>query len=95
MDNEMLDYILRDIDFSLQTDIQNVIDDSLEDPHHSAVYTSNLIKCYISVMNQIDYELPYNDVKGYILGSGYDEKDYDVFETSRIKESSYYIGQQF
>ena len=95
MNNEMLNYILRDLHFRLLTNVQEILDDSLDDPQHSAVYTSNLIKCYIKVMNQLGYELPYTDVKGYILYDGYSEKDYEAFENSRMKESCYYIGEQF
>ncbi len=46
-------------------------------------------------MNQSGNRLPYKNVKEYILYVGFDEKDYELFENSRKKESVYYIGQQF
>ena len=95
MDYSMLEFILRDTDFSLQMYISEVLEDSLDNPDHSAVYASNLIKCYIKVMKDLGNVLPFNDVKGYILGSGFSEEDYELFENSRKKESVYYIGEQF
>ena len=46
-------------------------------------------------MNDLGNVLPFNDVKGYILSSGFSKEDYELFENSRKKESVYYIGQQF
>ena len=75
--------------------IENVLNDSKEDPHFSAVYVNNLIKCYIDLMTQMGEKLPYRDVKSFILFNGFDETEYNFFEKSRKNESTYYIGKQF
>ena len=95
MNNKMLYYILRDIDFRLQVYIEEVLEDSPDSPEHSAVYVNNLIRCYIEIMNELGTKLSFNDVKGYILCSGFSEDDYKVFEDKRNVEAVYYIGEQF
>ena len=95
MNNEKIKYILRDIEGNLPAYIQNILTDSAEDPHYSAVYTSNLIKCYIELMIQLGEELPFNDVKSFILFNAFNEKEYETFENSRLNESLYYKGEQF
>ena len=95
MDKQMLDYVLRDTDYNLQIYIQEVLDDQPDSPEHSAVYTSNMIKCYIKLMNETGNKLPFDDVKGYILYNGFSEHEYERFENSRKKEAEYYKGIQF
>lgn len=95
MDEQMLDYILRGTDCNLQIYIQEVLDDQLDSPEHSAVYTSNMIKCYIKLMNETGNILPFDDVKGYLLYNGFSKQEYERFESSRKKEAEYYKGIQF
>ena len=95
MNYKMLDYILRDTNFNLPTYIQEVLDDHLDKPDHSAVYVSNMIKCYINLMKQMGNQLPYQDVKGYIKYNDFNENEYERFEKIRKKESAYYKGEQF
>lgn len=95
MNYKMLDYILRDLNFNLPIYIQEVLDDSLDKPDHSAVYVSNMIKCYIKLMKQMGNQLPYKDVKSYIIYNDFNENEYERFEKSRKKESVYYKGEQF
>lgn len=95
MNKEQILYILKDINGNLPVYIENVLNDSKEDPHFSAVYVNNLIKCYIDLMIQMGKKLPYRDVKSFILFNGFDESEYEFFENSRKNESTYYIGEQF
>lgn len=92
---KMLDYVLRDTNFNLPVYIQEVLDDNLDKPDHSAVYVSNMIKCYINLMKQMGNQLPYQDVKGYIKYNDFNENEYERFEKIRKKESEYYKGEQF
>ena len=50
MNDEMLDFFLRDINFNLPIYIQEVLDDDPDKPDHSAVYVNNFIKCYINLI---------------------------------------------
>ena len=75
--------------------IDEVLNDSVEDPHYSAVYVSNLIKILIEFETELGEELPYHDVKSFILFNGFDEKEYEAFENSRLEESVYYQGVQY
>ena len=73
--------------------IDNVLGDSKTDPQYSAVTTSNLIKCYVNVMNALGEELPYSDVKSYFKENLFSAQEYAEFEQSRSKESEYYVGK--
>ena len=95
MNREKLLFILRGVGCQLSVHIDNVLNDSIEDPHHSAVYTCNLIKSYIELMTQLGEELPYHDIKSCFLFEGFSIKEYEAFENSRKKESEYYRGEQF
>lgn len=46
-------------------------------------------------MTEMHEKLPYTDVKSFLLFNGFDETEYELFESSRQNESSYYIGKQF
>lgn len=75
--------------------IQEILMDSKEDPHFSAVAANNMILCYLEIMTELGQKLPYNSVKEYFEFQGFDLEEYDAFERSRIEESAYYRGPQF
>ena len=96
MDNktqEKLLYLLKFIDDYIESSVYEVLKDSKEDPHSSAVTTTNIIKCYIDVMKHFDVELPYSNVKEYFEDNLFTDEEYKAFEDSRIKEAEYYIGK--
>ena len=92
---EDLLYLMRFVDNQIEESICNVLEDSLDDPQHSAVTTANMILCYISVMRALQRALPFTDIKGYFLHNQFSIEDWEKFEKSRQKESSYYIGKQW
>lgn len=93
---EKLNYLLNAVCDDLWCNfIYDVLNDSEEDPHYSAVTATNRIKCYIDVMNSLGNKLPYHDVKGFFQYYDFSEEEYQQFESSRKKESEYYIGKQF
>ncbi len=94
MNKEMLSYILYLFAFDIDNLVYEVLNDSVGDPHFSAVTATNMIKCYIQVKNDLDEELPYKDVKGYFNNNSYTKDEYLLFENKRIIESEYYIGEQ-
>ena len=67
--------------------IQEILMDSKEDPHFSAVAANNMILCYLEIMAELGQKLPYNSVKEYFEFQGFDPEEYDAFEKSRIEES--------
>lgn len=62
---EKLLYLLNHMDGFIEQLVYDVLTDSQTDPHYSAVTATNLIKCYIQVMNQFNKEIPYTDIRGY------------------------------
>ena len=85
IDYEKLKYMLHIQSFDIERLIENVIEDSEEDPHFSAVTATNLVKCYIEIMENLGEKLPYSDVEGFIKTSGFSNKDYILFEKKREK----------
>lgn len=95
IDCEKLKYMLHIQSFDIELLIENVIEDSEEDPHYSAITATNLVKCYIEIMEDLGEKLPYTDVEGFIKTIGFSNKDYLLFEKKRKKESKYYRGVQY
>ena len=95
LDIEKLKYLLNNTEREIGRLIDNVLSDSQEDPHYSAVYASNQIKCNIQIMNELGEELPYSNVEEFFRVNAYTEDEYKAFEASRKKESEYYIGVQY
>lgn len=95
IDREKLKYMLHIQRFDIELLIENVLEDSEEDPHYSAVTATNLVKCYIEIMEELGEELPYSDVEGFIRNIGFSEQEYLLFEKKRRKEAEYYCGVQY
>ena len=76
--------------------MDDVMNDSEEDPEYSAVTLNNLIICYIRCQKALDASFPIYTVRDYFLSTAfYTEADYISFEEKRKKERAYYIGEQF
>lgn len=97
INKEKLLYLLDhcEIDLIIWDLINNVLNDSETDPHYSAVAVTNIIKCYIELMDELDEKLPYNSVEGFFDFNAYTEDEYKIFEEIRSKESKYYRGIQY
>lgn len=95
IDYDKLKYMLRIQHFDIELFIENVLEDSEENPHYSAVTATNLVKCYIEIMNELGENLSYSDVEGFVKNIGYSYEDYLLFEKKRKKESEYYCGIQY
>lgn len=95
IDCEKLKYMLHIQSLDIELLIENVIEDSEEDPHYSAVTATNLVKCYIEIMEELGEKLPYTDVEGFVKTIGFSNDDYLLFEKKRKKESEYYRGIQY
>ena len=95
MDKNKLKYVLHHFDYSIEELVWNVLENDPDDPHYSAVTATNCIKCYIELCEELGENLSYSDVEGYLRCIGLSEEECRLFEESRIKESVYYIGEQF
>ena len=89
---EQISYLLHHMDFYIENLLWQVLTDSEQDPHYSAVTTSNLIKCYIGVMSDLGKQLPYQNVEGY-LDHLLSEEEKNLFQSKFNSESQYYIGK--
>lgn len=92
---EKLKYLLAFMDEYIESLVENVLSDSETDPHYSAVAATNLIKCYIQILNELEEKLPYSNVKEFFQFDAFTEEEYERFEASRKKESVYYRGVQY
>ena len=75
--------------------VYNVLQNSKEDPHYSAVTATNLIKCYLKVMKDKGIILPYNTIKEFFEYYGFTNQEYEDFEHSRLEELPIYVGEIF
>ena len=92
-DREKLMYLLYFMSYYIEQDVYRVLNDSEEDPHYSAVTTTNLLKCYIDVMNACGEELPYTEMKSFFEYLMLTKAEFKKFELSRNKEAEYYVGK--
>ena len=95
IDCEKLKCLLNDMEIRIEELVDKVLSDSEADPHYSAVYVSNKIKCYVQIMSELGEKLPYNSVKEFFEFNAYSQEEYRLFEEKRIKESQYYQGVQY
>ena len=95
-EQEMFEFLIQDYFYhEIIKYIDLVLHDSKEDPHYSAVTTTNWIKCYIQIMKDHGYQLDYDDVKGFLEHVPLTLEQQQQFEDSRAQESVYYRGKQY
>lgn len=92
---EALEYLLDAVVWNLSDLIEEVIYDSEEDPHYSAVTANNLLICNIIVRRLIGRPPPYNNMKEYFNSSHYSQRDYKIFEKKWTAEKPIYLGKQW
>lgn len=92
---EKAKYLLMFLDWYIEHDIYGVLENSEEDPHHSAVTTVNLIKCYIDVSQALNQPLPYNSVEDFLRFKCFSEEEIREFECRRQREAVHYTGKQY
>jgi len=95
MNNESVLFLLKSIEQELPLYIEDVLNDSFEDPHHSAVHTTSLINCVVELLTELGEKLPFYDTESYFEHAGFSKEEYKLFEESRRKESVYYRGAQY
>lgn len=92
---EKLEYLLRFLDAEIDLMIYEVLNDSVDDPQFSAVTAQNLVKCYISVMQEMGGPLHFTNVREYMTHNCYTDEEICLFHEKVRQESAYYIGKQY
>lgn len=92
--DDKTEYLLNFLDYSIGKYIDDIMEDSQEDPEFSAVTLNNLILCYIHFLNRIEKD-SVQTVREVFELHGYTEDEFLSFEKKRIKEAEYYNGVQY
>ena len=92
---ENLEYLLSFTESDIEQLVYNVLDNSKDDPHYSAVTTNNRLVCYIEVMNSLGMELPYSNMKLFFEYLLLTKEDYDNYKKQYDDEKKIYIGRIF
>ena len=95
IDKEKLSYLLMFTHEYMEKFADAVMNDAEEDPRYSAVTLTNMVKCYVDVMNELGNPPPYSDVNSFLKFNIYSEDECECFEKKRQKELEYYIGKQY
>lgn len=90
-----LDFLLKHTEGEICRLIVKVLNNDPNDPHYSAVYATNQIKCYILISKHLGKSLSYNNVFDFFITHGFSQKQYINFEISRKEESIIYRGTQY
>jgi hypothetical protein len=92
---EKILYLLQYLDWCINNLVYNVLDDSEEDPHYSAVTATNLIKCFIDTMETFEQPINFHNVEEYLAYQSFTPEEIALFEQKRSSESACYIGKQY
>lgn len=92
---DKLIFLLRHTEGEICKFIFCVLNDNEDDPHFSAVYSSNMIKCFMDISSAVGCSLLYNDICGFFIAHGFSLNQYYYFENKRKTESDYYRGFQY
>ena len=98
MDNVLkkkLLFLLDVIDYQIEQAILNVLLDTEDDPHHSAIWANNIFSCYIDAMNKLGESVPFHNIEEYMKTKWFSDEEIDIFIHKRETEAQYYIGEQF
>ena len=88
-------YLLKFMDEYIEQTVYSVLEDSEENPEFSAVTATNLIICYIRVLNSLHIACSYSSVNEYLRSICLTPDEIEVFMKKRTKEAQYYIGNQY
>ena len=92
---ELMIYLLYHLDSFINEEAYQVLHDSTEDPHHSAVTLYNLIKCLIDANQVFGIQSEYHNVEEFLRAQCFTEEEIQMIERKRLQESQYYIGKQY
>ena len=93
--DEELKYFLAKVDYLFLNEAYQVLFDSKEDPHHSAVFLENIVHCYLRICKLFHQNYSINTVHEFFNYMGMTKDEIYEFESLQKKESSYYYGPQY
>lgn len=93
--HEKLNYLLDYIDYTIEQSIYDVLSDSEDDPHYSAVTTHNLIKCYLDVTHEYGQNKQICTPEDYLRAKCFSPEEISLLDTKRIHEATNYHGIQY
>ena len=92
---EELLYLLYHLDSFIEKEAYQVLHDSNEDPHHSAVTLYNLIKCLLVVKQELGIHMDYRNADEYLRFQWFTDEEIRILENKRLLESKYFVGKQY
>ena len=95
LDNDKLKYFYKKVLALFLNEAYQVLFDSREDPHHSAVLLENIMHCYIESSRLLRQNCEIKTAPELLEYMGMAEDEINEFEILRKKESSYYRDPQY
>jgi hypothetical protein len=90
-----LKHLLMAFQWTIDKYIMGILDDSVDDPHLSAVMLRNYIVWYIESHKELGLKPPFVDCEDCFKKLAYSRQAYKDFERRRSDESKIYRGQQW
>ena len=92
---ESLEYLLSFTEDEIEHLIYNVLENSKDDPHYSAVTANNMLVCYMEIMTSLGKELPYSNMESFFEYLLLSEEEYDNYKQQYDDEKIIYVGRFF
>lgn len=92
---ERLLYLLDHLDSFIEDEVYQVISDSTDDPHHSAVTLCNLISSYLFVMKSLSNEQVLPNITEYLADKCFTDDEIKSIYDRRDVELRLYVGKIF
>jgi len=90
---DLLLYMLNHLDSFIENETYEVLADSEQDPHHSAVTLYNLINSYLHVMRIFKQPSIPQDITEYLLEKCFTTEEIKSIHDKKEAELKYYIGR--
>lgn len=95
VEKETVLLLIENTEQELRRYIDNVLNDSVDDPHYSEVNLFNLFYGYVVLCKELDKPLPYASLLDFFTYCGYTPDDYSIVEAKRSNESKNYTRSQY
>jgi hypothetical protein len=86
---EYLMNVLRHFESNTWELIENVVHESEDDPHYSAIAANNQVVYLVELYQNLGIKKNYSDVKSFIFDHGCDDSFYETFERKQKIETAF------